>query len=71
MNEYEEIRLVMDALSILTYENDMWRSNRLMFERYSSKQRIVWWRRAKKQAEAGVPAMQQLLLKIIELRLRG
>lgn len=50
----------------------MWASNMRLFNyRYESKARIIWWRRAKKQAEAGVPAMQQLLLKVIELRLKG
>jgi hypothetical protein len=71
MDEYDEVKLVMSALTLLTFEDEMWRSNRLLFGRYADKQRIIWWRRAKKQAEAGVPAMQQLLLKVIELRLKG
>ncbi len=71
MDEYDEVKLVMSALTLLTFGDEMWRSNRLLFGRYDSKQRIIWWRRAKKQAEAGVPAMQQLLLKVIELRLKG
>lgn len=72
MDEYDEIRLVASAMWKLRAEDNMWSSNYYMFtSRYGDKQRIVWWRRAKRQAEAGVPAMQQLLLKVIELRLRG
>lgn len=72
MDEYEEVKLVASAMWKLRAENSMWGSNYYMFSnKYGDKQRVVWWRRAKKQAEAGVPAMQQLLLKVIELRLRG
>ena len=72
MDEYDEIELVESALYALTDKSEMWDSNRVLFAyRYDNKQRIIWWRRAKKQAEAGVPAMQELLLKVIELRLKG
>ena len=72
MGEYDEIELVAQALHKLYSENDAWGSNRALFlYSYDDKKRIIWWRRAKKQAEAGVPAMQQLLLKVIELRLKG
>lgn len=72
MDEYEEVKLVASAMWKLRAEDNMWSSNYYMFSnKYGDKQRVVWWRRAKKQAEAGVPAMQQLLLKVIELRLRG
>ena len=72
MDEYAEVGLVAKALYLLTATDPMWESNLRMFTRkYNITQRIIWWRRAKKQAEAGVPAMQQLLLKVIELRLKG
>lgn len=72
MDEYDEIKLVYAALQTFAEDDTKWDSNCSMFcWLYEDKQRIIWWRRAKKQAEAGVPAMQQLLLKVIELRLKG
>ena len=72
MDEYDEIKLVYSALQMFAEGDIKWGSNRSVFcWTYDDKQRIIWWRRAKKQAEAGVPAMQQLLLKVIELRLKG
>ena len=72
MDEYDEIKLVYAALQKLAEDNINWESKRSIFcWLYEDKQRIIWWRRAKKQANAGVPAMQQLLLKVIELRLKG
>lgn len=71
MDEYGEIAIVGTALRQLQFDDVMWNSNyrNFTFGLKSDEHRIIWWRRAKKQAEAGVPAMQQLLLKVIELRM--
>ena len=49
--------------------NPIWAKNRTVFWNLDPRNRVLWWRRAKQQAELGVPAMQTLLLKVIELRL--
>ena len=68
-DEVAETWNVQRALNKLAWYDPMWRSNLVIFERMRPTQRILWWRAAKKQAQLGAPAMQTLLLKVIELRL--
>lgn len=65
----DELNLVLDALRDLTKGNEMWRSNFNVFSRYTPEKRDRWWFFAQRQAEAGVPRMQELTLKVIQLRL--
>lgn len=60
---------VLRALHHLDDEDAIWESNLSIFSRMDMRGRILWWRAAKKQAQLGVPAMQALLLKVIELKL--
>ena len=68
-DEVAETYLVQGALWVLSNANPIWRKNHDTFCSQDPRNRILWWRRAKQQAELGVPAMQTLLLKVIELRL--
>lgn len=67
--ELAETWRVLEALKRLCRANPIWNKNYDSFVRMDSTRRIRWWRSAKKQAELGVLAMQQLLLKVIEIRL--
>ena len=69
MDEVEETWDVLRALQYLLKEDRIWLKNLTTFGQMKPLQRYQWWRRAKQQAELGVPAMQTLLLKVIELRL--
>lgn len=70
-DEYE-VSLVNQALRTLVLYDELWTKNYETFAyRMDTRARIIWWRGAKKQAEAGVPAMRTLLSKVIELRLKG
>lgn len=70
MDEVEETWDVLRALQILYRDvSHIWRKNLTTFEHLTPTGRVVWWRRAKHQAGLGAPAMQTLLLKVIELRL--
>lgn len=68
-DEYVEVILVEEAIHRLCMANPIWAKNRTVFWNLDPRNRVLWWRRAKQQAELGVPAMQTLLLKVIELRL--
>jgi hypothetical protein len=70
MIEEEEHHLVLKALAALYAEDSMWRSNFYIFHDADFNLRYRWWCRAKKQAELGAPAMQTLLLKVIQLRIK-
>ena len=71
--EYEDevaaTRAIHMALIRLADQDAMWESNFSIYSRMDVRRRILWWRAAKKQAQLGAPAMQTLLLKVIELRL--
>jgi hypothetical protein len=68
-DEIVETWNVRRALVTLHHIDPIWFSNLATFERMNPRARILWWRGAKKQAQCGVPTMQTLLLKVIELRL--
>lgn len=68
-DEEAETWNVQRAMTFLNADNHMWSKNLSCFKRMGAVQRIRWWRAAKKQAQLGAPAMQALLLKVIELRL--
>lgn len=59
------------ALTWLSVNVDHWDSNLATFMRMDPEQRRRWWYRARQQANKGVPAMQTLLLKVIELRMKS
>ena len=69
MDEVEETYMVIDALRSLHLRHDIWSKNYMTFLRMIPTARVWWWRAAKKQAEAGVPAMQTLLAEVIKLRM--
>lgn len=69
IDEVAETYLVMEALDNLSQQDDMWDKNRLVYERMTPTKRIWWWRMAKANANAGIPAMQLLLTNVITLRL--
>jgi hypothetical protein len=68
-DEVAETWDVQRALVTLHHIDPIWFSNLATFERMNPRTRILWWRGARKQAQLGVPAMQTLLLKVIEIRL--
>ena len=61
---------VYRALVRLSNEHEIWRTNAINFGVLSDAERARWWHRAKYQAEQGVPAMQELVLKVIEVRMK-
>ena len=69
--EVAETYLVQRALNELVNENEFWMTNLNKFYKMLPTARILYWRGVKKQAEAGVPAMVDLVSKVITLRLRG
>lgn len=69
IDEVAETWLVMSALNRLAVQDEMWSKNRRSFLRMTPTNRIWWWRMAKLNANAGVPAMQLLLTNVITLRL--
>lgn len=69
IDEVAETHLVMFALNRLAVQDEMWSKNRLVYQRMNPTNRIWWWRMAKANANAGVPAMQLLLTNVITLRL--
>lgn len=71
MDEWEELELVRDALHALRMSDDAWQSNWYHFKRLPDVQRYRWWQLAKKQADKGLPSMQQLLLEVIKLRMKA
>jgi hypothetical protein len=68
-DEVAETWDVQRALVKLHYVDPIWFGNLATFECMNPRARILWWRGARKQAQLGVPAMQTLLLKVIEIRL--
>lgn len=66
---WKETLQVLVALGNLVREDPIWAHNYNVFSALTPTQRYRWWERAKKQAAFGAPAMQTLLLKVIELRL--
>lgn len=68
-DEVAETYLVQQALHQLSQTHRIWEKNMNTWYAQEPRSRILWWRRAKQQAELGAPAMQTLLLKVIELRL--
>jgi hypothetical protein len=69
MIDVEETWDVMRAMQCLLKDNRMWLCNLNSFMRMKPLQRYQWWQRAKRHAELGAPAMQLLVLKVIELKL--
>jgi hypothetical protein len=69
MDEVEETYMVMTALDNLTRVHSIWAKNYLSYSAMTPTARIWWWRAAKKQAEAGVPAMATLLTEVVKLRM--
>jgi len=65
----DELELVLRALQNLTIRNEMWRSNLNIFVRYTVEKRERWWVIAQREAEKGAPRMNELVLKVIEMRL--
>ena len=65
----DELSLVLDALRHLTMRNEMWRSNLNVFIRYTPEKRERWWAIAQREAQRGAPRMNELVLKVIEMRL--
>ncbi len=69
IDEVAETYLVMEALDDLARRDFIWDKNRLVYQRLTPTARVWWWRMAKVNATAGIPSMQQLLTKVITLRL--
>lgn len=69
MDEVEETYLVMHCLDKLVDQNSIWSKNYSTYVAMTPSARVWWWRAAKKQAAEGVPAMQTLVAKFIELRM--
>lgn len=65
----DELGRVRTVLWELQHEQPIWRKNWDVFSHMEYVQQHAWWERAKKQATAGVPAMQELMLRVIEKRL--
>lgn len=66
MNELERVGAVLREL---TLEQPIWRKNLHTWLALDETQRYYWWERCKKQALAGVPTWQEVLLRVIEKRL--
>ena len=59
------------AAALLELQKDIrWYPNYIKWTRLDEAARTKWWRLAKAQAEKGAPAMQTLVLKVIELRMK-
>ena len=69
MDEVEETYLVMEALHDLSNRDNIWTKNYTSFIGMTPTARVWWWRAAKKQAKADVPAMRTLLAEFIKLRI--
>lgn len=61
--------LFLTALSILATENLCWASNRLAFYRWSRGRRITYIYYTQDQAALGLPMAQQLMAKVLALRM--
>lgn len=69
MGDVEESYMVMEALHDLADRDNIWMKNYTSFLGMTPTARVWWWRAAKKQAEADVPAMRTLLAEVIKLRI--
>lgn len=70
MDEWDELSLVARALVELTATKPGWSSNYYAFGRMTPPERYRWWQLAKRQADKGLPSMQQLVLEVIKLRMQ-
>lgn len=66
-----EYDLVLGALSELMLENEYWFSNYKLYIQYDRPMQEWWFRRAKLQAEKGVPAMRELVDRVIALKMQS
>lgn len=66
-----EVQLFWRALNELSLENKHWRKNVSIYRTWDDYQRQWWINRIKAQAVKEVPVAEQLIAKVIELRLRG
>ena len=64
-----EMILVNAALNNLYRTNPAWFKNLNVFYDLAPMRRVWWWRRAKKQADLGVPSMRTLVAEVIKLRM--
>ena len=62
---------VLRALQALVKEDEIWAKNLSTFARLNPEGRVWWWRMARKQATREAPAMQKLVLKFIEIRMKS
>lgn len=69
MDEIKETYMVIEALRGLSERLAVWSRNYEAYVSMTPTSRVWWWRAAKKQAEAGMPAMQTLLAEVIKLRM--
>ena len=71
MDEWDELELVARALVRLAATDPGWSSNYYAFGRMTRNERYRWWQLAKRQAEKGLPSMQQLVLEVIKRRMQS
>ena len=65
----EELDRVELVLRELKQEQPIWRKNWYVWSAMDPTQRHYWWERCKKQALAGVPIWQEVLVRVIEKRM--
>lgn len=67
----DELTLFRKALFELLEENKMWRKNVNTFLAWDTHHQEWWIRRIKTQASKNIPAAEQVMRKVVEIRLRG
>lgn len=67
----DELKLFREALFELQAEHQRWTKNLNIFLAWDSYQQEWWIARIKVQATKGIPVAEQVMGKIIEIRLRG
>lgn len=67
----DELTLFRKALFELLDENEKWIKNVNIFLSWNTHQQEWWIKRIKDQASKGIPVAEQVMRKVVEIRLRG